>query len=480
MSIKNLAKYCGVSVAALVAGLLTGCEQQSASDTTVEELSQKPSQKPNVIVIVADDAGYVDFGFMGSPDLETPHLDRLASLGTVFTDAHVSASVCAPSRAGLMTGRYQQRSGFEANGTGNGMGVDPNERTMGEAMKQQGYTTIAMGKWHLGEGEKYHPNQRGFDEFYGFLTGSRSYFPMENPSVDKMLQHNGERVIFDGYMTDVLGEQSVKYVEENRDKPFFMYLAYNAVHTPMHAKEEHLQKYADHPRKELAAMTWSMDENIGKLMTKLEQENLMENTLIFFVSDNGGAYTNQSSMGPLKGNKGNKYEGGHRVPFVVYWQGRKVSQFAGLTSSLDIFPTALHAAGADAKEMENLDGVSLLPFLSGEKTGDPHDMLFWRKLKLAGSRVGDYKLVRLDGYGYRFYNLENDLGESVDLQETEREKFLESKQLLEAWEQGLVDPLWREKGWEEVTYHIQQSLMENKEPQYRNPRQREVFLNNNQ
>lgn len=285
------------------------------------------SEKPNVIVIIADDAGYIDFGFMGSEDLETPEIDKLAQSGVIFTDAHVSATVCGPSRAGLITGKYQQRFGFEANGTGYGdsgdIGLSDDVVTMADVFKQNGYKTIAMGKWHLGGTESDHPNSRGFDEFYGFMAGSRSYFPIESPTKNNMLQHNGTRVKFEGYLTDVLGDQSLKYVEENKDQPFFMYLAYNAVHTPMEAKAEDLEKYKNHPRKTLAAMTWSLDQNVGNLRDKLSKLGILDNTLIYFLSDNGGAHNNDSKMGPLKGWKGNKFEGGHRVPFVVSWHKAK-------------------------------------------------------------------------------------------------------------------------------------------------------------
>ena len=260
-----------------------GLTQEKNLASNQQDASKKGTQ-PNIIIILVDDAGYVDFGFMGSKDLKTPEIDKLAKSGTVFTDAHVSATVCTPSRAGLITGKYQQRFGFEANGTG-GIGLADNVTTIADTFQENGYNTYALGKWHLGNDPSDHPNQRGFDDFYGFLTGSRSYFPVENPSEDNMLQHNGKRVEFEGYMTDVLGNQSVTFVEQSGDQPFFMYLAYNAVHTPMHAKEEDLKRFEDHPRQELAAMTWSLDENVGKLRSKLLELGKLDNTLIYFLSE---------------------------------------------------------------------------------------------------------------------------------------------------------------------------------------------------
>jgi len=441
----------------------------SCNKNTYTEKKGKVIQ-PNIIVILVDDAGYADFGFMGSKDLETPNIDKLAKQGTIFTDAHVSATVCAPSRAGLITGRYQQRFGFEANGTG-GIGLADDVVTMADILKENGYKTIALGKWHLGAEEDDHPNKRGFDEFYGFLSGSRSYFPIENPSKIKMLQQNGKRVEFKGYMTDVLGDRAVSFIEENKDHPFFMYLSFNAVHTPMQAKKEHLEKYKDHSRKLLAAMTWSLDENIGKVIKEIDKTGLTENTLIFFLSDNGGAYTNQSSNGKLKGFKGNKFEGGHRVPFIVSWKGtlNENKKFNGLSSSLDIFSTSIAAAGISLDQNTNLDGVDLLPYLKEEKTSDPHKELYWRKLNAAAVRIGDHKLIRLKNYGSTLYNLRTDLGEMNDLSKKDSINYKKLDRALKNWETKLMSPLWDEGIWMEVSYHIHKQLMQNEEILYKSP-----------
>ncbi len=459
---------------ALLAG---SCSHQPQNRNLTSAREQQVLDRPNVIVIVADDAGYVDFGFMGSEDLETPHLDRIAQGGVIFTDAHVSATVCAPSRAGLMTGQYQQRFGFEANGTGYGesgdIGLADDVTTMADVFQQAGYQTIAIGKWHLGGTESDHPQKRGFDEFYGFLGGGRSYFPIKNPSDGQMLQHNGQRVVFDGYLTDVLGDHSVRFVETNQDKPFFMYLAYNAVHTPMEAKTSDLARYQGHPRQKLAAMTWSLDENIGKLKQKLQDLHLWDNTLVYFISDNGGAHNNLSNNGPLKGWKGNKFEGGQRVPFVVSWPAKIKGnqQFDGLTSSLDIFQTSIAAAGIDQSDPALLlDGANLLPYLMGTKTGDPHKELYWRKLEESAARIGDHKLVSLEGYGSKMYNLSTDLGEMNDLSTQDTLMYQRLAQGLSNWESHMSEPLWDEgKPWMDVTYHIQKQLMENKEVRYKSP-----------
>lgn len=255
-----------------------------------------------------------------------------------------------------------------------------------------------------------------------------------------------------------------------------MYLSFNAVHTPMEAKEEDMKKFEGHSRQQLAAMTWSMDENIGKVMTKLQAESLLENTLVFFLSDNGGAANNQSDCGPLKGWKGNKFEGGHRVPFLVSWNGKIPGgqTFDGLTSALDIFATAAAVAGAS---LPKLDGVNLVPFLTQEKNGSPHQQLFWRKDKMAASRTGLHKLIRLDDYGYRFYNLADDIGEIHDQQEEMNSDFSQAEKQLDQWETQLVAPHWTENpSWDTVTYEIHQALMENRAPHYTNPKQLKDYL----
>lgn len=449
------------------------------------KIDEKNIKKPNIIIILTDDAGYVDFGFMGSQDLKTPNLDKLAESGVKFTDAHVTASVCAPSRAGLITGQYQQRFGFEANHTGDqnsgDIGLAKEVKTVADIFKNNNYNTIAIGKWHLGEKDYNHPNNRGFDEFYGFLAGSRSYFPMKNPSREHMLQFNGKRVEFDGYLTDVLGDKSVDYVRENKEQPFLMYLSYNAVHTPMQAKESDLNKFKNNPRQTLAAMTWSMDENIGKLVNTLKDLDIYDNTLIFFLSDNGGAHNNDSKSGPLKGFKGNEFEGGHRVPFVITWPKKiKPHQtFDGLTSSLDIFHTALAAADIQKPDNIILDGKNLIPYLNSDKKRSPHQKLFWRKLEESAARVDNYKIVSLDSFGTNLYNLSIDLGETNDLSLSDSIKLKELKSEYSAWENQLINPLWREgEAWEDITYHIHKRLMQNKPILYKSPSQKQKYLKN--
>jgi arylsulfatase A-like enzyme len=434
-------------------------------------------KKPNIIVLLVDDAGYADFGFMGSKDLKTPNIDKLAARGIIFTDAHVSSTVCGPSRAGIMTGRYQQRFGFECNPSFDSCGVDLNEITIASALKKEGYTTAAYGKWHLGNKPGYRPNERGFDYYWGFLSGSRSYF--SNPETDRKgnpqaITENFAHVTFNGYLTDRLGDKAVEFIGKNKDKPFFIYWAPNAVHTPMEAKAEDMALFKDHPRKMLAAMTWALDRAIGNIIQKLEKEGLLENTLIFFLSDNGGAANNQSVNFPLKGFKGNKFEGGHRVPFTVTWasaiKGGKT--FNGLTSSLDIYASALDAANGTTSEGKNLDGVSLIPFLTGKKQGDPHQKLFWRKDKMASARAGDYKLIRVEKLPPVMYNLSDDMGETRNLVSEDPGHFQYLESELKTWEKETIAPLWTEGAqWDTITSMIHQDLMLNRPVRANDPGQ---------
>ncbi|HUV14703.1 MAG TPA: sulfatase-like hydrolase/transferase, partial [Acidobacteriota bacterium] len=321
----------------------------------------------------------------------------------------------------------------------------------------------------------YHPNNRGFDHFSGFLGGSRSYFP--NPQDDAPGQPgavmlNQTYTSFEGYYTDVLADQTVDFIEANRDSPFFAFLSFNAVHTPMEAREDDLARFAGHPRQTLAAMTWAMDRAVGNVLDSLRENGLTERTLIFFLSDNGGAITNDSDNGALKGWKGNKFEGGHRVPMIVQWEGHIEGgrTFDGLVSAVDILPTAVGVTGETVVFEKALDGVDLLPYLQGTSLGNPHEILFWRKEDEAAVRQDKWKLIHLDDFGYVLYDLGKDLGETEDVKERSPEKFEELKSLLMGWKSQLMEPLWHEpEPWLEVTWEIHEALMQNKQPMRNHP-----------
>ena len=404
--------------------------------------------RPNILLILADDLGWADLGFQGSRDILSPNLDQLADTGIRFTDGHVTASVCSPSRAGLMTGRYQQRFGHEANTPPVDKGMDVNQSTMADALEKLGYRTGVIGKWHLGDQDQFYPTKRGFDYFYGLREGSRSYFYNEKkedkPTSNKKIELNGKQVKFDGYLTDVLGEKAVEFIDTESPDPFFLFLSFTAPHGPMHATEADLEKFAhieNKKRRTYAAMIWAMDRAIGRVLTKLESTDQKENTIIWFLSDNGGATNNGSINLPLAGHKGIKFEGGIRVPFLMNWprQFESGAKYTNMVSSMDIFSTSLAAAGGDV-ESAKLDGVNLLPFLQGHDEGAPHQEAYWHKLWFSAMRDGPWKLIYVQDYGYALYNLDDDLSESKNLAKTETDRLESMKQRVTSWKSKMEEP----------------------------------------
>ena len=419
----------------------------------------RAAEKPNILFIVGDDMGYSDVGFHNCKDIPTPNLDALAASGARFTDGYVSGPYCSPSRAGLMTGRYQTRFGHEFNPNGP-HGLPLTETTLADRLKAAGYVTGLVGKWHLGALPEMHPQKRGFDEFFGFLGGAHSYFASTG------ILRGTEQVKELDYTTDAFGREAVAFIERHRAgaKPWFLYLAFNAVHTPMHATDDRLAKFpdiADKQRRTYNAMMLAMDEAIGGVRRKLAEAGLEKNTLVTFISDNGGptmpgVTVNGSRNDPLRGSKRTTLEGGIRVPFVVSWPGRvKPGVFRQPAIQLDLTATALAAAGAEVKPEWKLDGVDLLPFLNGGKSGPPHDALYWRFGEQMAIRAGDYKLVRYDsnadtriGRGRqpvtaaKLYNLAGDIGETKDLAETMPDKLKELQAKWDVWNATLVKPLW--------------------------------------
>jgi arylsulfatase A-like enzyme len=441
------------------------------------------ADQPNVIIILSDDAGYADFGPTGG-NFPTPNIDRLADQGIFCSQGYVTGSTCTPSRMGLMSGRYQQRFGAECNVptiptpgfTKDDLGLETDETTLGDVMQSQGYRTMAIGKWHLGERPQYHPNERGFDEFYGFLGGSRTYWPAENPSHGTAIRRNDDPVNEleeITYLTDDLTDAAIDFVERNQEDPFFIYLAYNAVHAPFHAKEEDLEncpRLDPEVRWMVSAMTKSMDDNVGRLLARLDELELTDDTLIVFLNDNGGTQGKAHSNGSLRGFKGTYWEGGIRVPYIVSWPAQlpKGLQYDQPISSLDLLPTCLAAAGGEVDPAWEMDGVNLLPYLSGENETVPHENLFWRFWRVSVARQGPWKLLRVAENPLEedrellaplmLVNLDDDPAETTNVASKHPEVTADLLRRLEAWEEPLGQPRWYDgSAWQ----HWQEEQLKN-------------------
>jgi arylsulfatase A-like enzyme len=396
-------------------GLLAGTVLAAGPAARAAPAAQRP---PNVIVILADDAGYADFGFQGSTTIRTPNLDGLAREGVVFSAAYATTPFCSPSRAGILTGRYPQRFGYEFNLTHDAPpGVDPRfmglatgERTIGDHFRTAGYRTIAVGKWHVGVQPQFHPNARGFDEFYGFLGGSSSY--LVDPRKPAAIERNGRPTMPRGYLTDDLAREASSQILANRDRPFLLYLAFNAVHTPLEATAEDLAAagaIADPQRLRLTAMTIALDRAVGAVLTAVREAGLADQTLIVFTNDNGGDRIGlNADNSPLRGTKGTLLEGGIRVPLVVRYPTRAGAgtRRDDPVSLMDILPTALALGGQAVPD--NLDGRSLLAAPPAQRA------LFWRYDAVAAVREGQWKLLRFPDRPPELYDLGRDPGERIN------------------------------------------------------------------
>ncbi|HJZ54592.1 MAG TPA: sulfatase [Gemmataceae bacterium] len=411
-------------------------------------------RRPNILVIVADDMGYADAGVQGCKDIPTPQVDSIAAGGVRCTNGYVSGPYCSPTRAGLLTGRYQTRFGHEFNPGGMNQGLPLTETTLADRFKAAGYATGLVGKWHLGGTDEQHPQKRGFDEFFGFLGGAHDYF--QPTGVLRGTKPAGEQ----GYLTDAIGREAVAFIDRHKAAPFLLCVTFNAVHTPMQADDARLKKFAgiaDQQRRTYAAMMFALDEAVGKVLAKLKDDKLDTDTLIFFFSDNGGptmkgTTINGSINDPLRGSKRTTLEGGIRVPFFVHWPGKVPAGkvYDQPVIQLDIAPTALAAAGVEVKPEWKLEGVNLLPYLGGEKPAAPHEALYWRFGQQMAIRKGNWKLVRYDlaaegGSGVspvKLYNLADDIGEKTDLSAKHPEKVKELQADWDKWNTANVAPLW--------------------------------------
>ncbi len=420
-------------------------------------------QKPNIVFILSDDAGYADFGFQGSQVIKTPHLDKLESQGVRFNQAYVSAAVCGPSRAGILTGKYQQRFGFEENnvpgymsksGTvGDDMGLPLDQKTIGDHLKSLGYKTAIIGKWHQGNADRFHPLKRGFDEFYGFRGGARSYYEFKegnsNTKQEDWLEHGFANYYeTETYLTDAFADKTVAFIEENKDHPFFVFLSFNAVHTPMEPDEKDLETFPNltEKRQKLAAMTLSMDRACGRVLQKLKDLGLDENTIVVFTNDNGGpSDSNASINSPLSGTKANHLEGGIRVPFIMRWTGviPENIEYNYPISTLDLLPTFFKAAGGAMNKLSGIDGVNLLPYVLGENKNRPHETLYWKKESRGAIRNNDWKLLRFPDRPAELYNIAEDLSETNNLATKYPDRVKTMYKKLFEWELTLERPKWQ-------------------------------------
>ncbi len=395
---------------------------------------------PNVILFYADDLGWGELGCQGNPEIPTPHIDAIARDGVRFTQGYVAATYCSPSRAGLLTGRYPTRFGHEFNSVALQSGLRLDQKTIADRLKPLGYATACVGKWHLGGGLDYRPTRRGFDEFFGTLNNTPFFHPTN--FVDSRLSEAVRGVTDPAfYTTDAFAERSVDWLEGNREKRWFLYLPFNAQHAPLQAPRKYLERFpgiTDARRKLFAGMLAAMDDAVGRVMAKVRELGQEENTLVFFISDNGGpTQSTTSKNGVLRGYKMTTYEGGPRVPFLAQWKGRWP---AGKTYdlpviNLDVLPTILAAAGATIDPAWGLDGVDLTPYVMGGKTGRPHQTLYWRYGPQWAVRHGDYKLVvsRGGSAAPELYNLAVDVRESNNLATRQPRRVKELQALWDKW-----------------------------------------------
>ncbi len=452
-------------------------------------------EKPNVVVIVADDLGYAELGCYGNEQIPTPHIDSIAKNGVRFTDGYVTGPFCSTSRAGLMSGRYQTRFGYEFNPIGHhnedpAVGIPHDETLLPEHLLEAGYVSALIGKWHLGGSAAFHPHRHGFDEFFGFTHEGRYFRPRpyegmvtwerrrvlpgggkglwksedgltyytthmghNEPDYDanNPVVHDGQPVYEEANLTDAFTREAKSVIERSADRPFFLYLTYNAVHSPLQAELGYLERFEsieDPQRRIFAAMLAHLDDGVGEVLSTLREQELEEKTIVFFLSDNGGPTRELTSSNlPLRDGKGHLYDGGIRVPFLMQWTGplRGGQVYERPVISLDIYATVASAAGRPVRAGQS-DGVNLLPYLKGEVDEDPHEALFWRQNHRRALRAGDWKLVsesRGDQPDWELYDLANDIGETQDLAAMNPEKL---QQLIAMWEERnaeMIEPAWR-------------------------------------
>ncbi|HWA98401.1 MAG TPA: sulfatase-like hydrolase/transferase [Pirellulales bacterium] len=404
------------------------------------------ARKPNILLIYADDLGYGELGCYGGKHVPTPNIDALAAGGIRLTQGYVSAPLCSPSRAGLMTGRYQQRFGHENNSMTSENGLPLNQTTIAQRMKKLGYATCMVGKWHLGSSSEHLPMARGFDEYLGVLGNPGSYFEPHG-YIDSRISDQPQKDFPENfYTTEVFADRASQWISEHREQPWFLYLPFNAIHGPHDVTEKYLQRFAtveDKRHRQLFALLSAMDDAVGKVMQTLRSSGQEENTLVWFISDNGAPPHPDGNV-PLRGNKYQCWEGGIRVPFIVQWKGTLASgtTYTQPAINLDVLPTCIAAAGGTIEPDWQLDGVNLLPYLKGENTARPHRTLYWRIDNRWAVRHDDWKLV----VGIptvekpELFNLAKDVSEAHDVADKHPDEVAELTSLWDAWNAELADP----------------------------------------
>jgi len=437
-----------LQVVLLFALLMSSCTQQTTS-------KKQESTLPNIILVLTDDQGYKDVGFNGSEDILTPNIDALANEGIVFTNGYVSHPYCSPSRAGLMTGRYQQRFGHEHNvpfaPKNETMGTPLDEVFISNKMKEAGYATYAIGKWHLGDHPSFLPHRRGFDNWFGFSGGNMNFWGVPQKEGRMHIQRNDVIISPNAltYLTDDFTNEALANIKDNGTKPFFMFLSYNAPHSPDQATLEYLEKTAHiefGKRSVYGAMIAGIDKGIGQLVDLLTEINIRDNTMIVFLSDNGGRL-DVANNGTYRGHKGMLFEGGIRVPFAISWPAKlpRGKTFNEPVISLDLFTTFMAAAGVKAGVNDKLDGINLLPYLSFNGKTLTDRALYWRVAngKEYAVRKGAYKLLK-SAYKNKtmLFNIEQDHHEISDISSENPEIVAQLVNLYENWNDELTTPKW--------------------------------------
>jgi arylsulfatase A-like enzyme len=413
------------------------------------------AEKPNILIIVSDDQGYLDAGFQGANDVNTPNLDKLAASGVRCTSGYASHPYCSPTRAGLMCGRYQARFGHEYNPVYDPLdaneGLPLDEKLLPQYLEEAGYVTGWIGKWHLGASPSHVPWKRGFHETYGFIGGGHRFtgwMPNQRQYTLALTRNGQETQEVPTHLTAAFGNESAAFIRRNNQKPWMLYLAFNAPHTPHEptAEREALYSHIQDPvRRRCLAQVSLLDDAIGSVMQSLSDSGQWERTLVFFFGDNGGQNKIGANNGPLRDGKGSLYEGGVRVPYVVSWPERISGggTYRQPVMSFDAFATALAAAGVTVPGGKKFDAVDLISYLIGENPSAPHESLQWRSTRFGSAiRQGNWKLILQPDKPVELYDVEAEIGEQTDVASRHPEVAAHLKSALAAWEEELIEPVF--------------------------------------